>query len=84
MEPSRLAGSWIGIDERKSVASLTLIPLDPAGNTAAVRGHIDTYSQGTADQFTQLGADSMSDFSGQMVKTSHNTFAFTVMGYASM
>lgn len=71
--PFRLGGSWIASDNRGLLLNELMVPLDPAGKTAAFFVAPVSYDQATADFVTMFGGDFLSDISGYMEMTGRDT-----------
>jgi hypothetical protein len=76
----RLGGGWIGSGSGL-VYNALYIPLDPAGQKAAIRLSFPSYSAYWAAGAAALGADAASDGVGEAAMTSHDTFKWTSVGY---
>ncbi len=69
----RLGGSWIAFDNNGLLLNQLMVPLDPAGKTAALFVTPISYGQGTADFVIMFGGDSLSDIAGSMKMTGRDT-----------
>ncbi len=78
----RLGGSFIGRDEAGDLLNFIQIPLDPAGKIAATHVMLPEYPQSVADLLTAFGADSLSNYVGEMKMISSDTAKGTGIGYA--
>ncbi len=78
----RLGGAWVGSGGGGSWNAVQT-PLDPSGRTAAGRVNIITYSAEFAGFLATFGADSVSDFTGQVEMISGDTGKFTVVAYGT-
>ena len=76
----RLGGGFIG-SGGGMIWTAFQIPLDPAGQTAAVRVNAITYGADLAGLSTMFGADSMTEFTGAAQMISRDTAKGTFTGY---
>ena len=78
----QLGGAFIGRDASGNLLNLVVVPLDPAGNTAATHVVLPEYTLGTAGLLASFGADALTDYVGQMKMISRDKATQTGIGYA--
>ena len=76
----QLGGGWIG-GGGGSVWNALYIPLDPAGQKAALRVNEISYGADTAGFLTAFGADALTEYVGEAQMISRNTWKWSMVCY---
>ena len=76
----RFGGAWLGSGGGVMFNDVQ-IPLDPEGQTAALRVNTISYGVDTAGLLAISGADAVSDAVGEGAMISHNTGKWILVGY---
>jgi hypothetical protein len=76
----KLGGAWIGKGAGTVWTDVT-IPLDPQGQTAALRVKFQALSADLVGLGAAFGADTFSDFVGEAVMINRDTDRWTLVGY---
>lgn len=79
----QLGGGFIGNNGAGNVWNALQIPLDPAGRTAAVRVNMTAYNAEFAGLLAALGADTVTEFVGELAMISRDTAKYGSVAYAN-
>ncbi len=79
----RLGGAFIGSNGAGSAWNALQIPLDAAGQTAALRVNDVYYDAAMAGLLAAFGADSVSDYVGEEKMISRDTASYRTVAYAT-